>query len=746
MLTVKRGILVLDPSPDTNIGTIWDTMVPETTVEPIAELEWASARVQELRDEIDRHSYLYYALDEPSISDAAFDSLMLELKELERRFPELVAPESPTQRVGGYIGTSFTSVDHAERMYSLDNAMDLAELDAWLERTRLAVDHQLTYTCELKIDGTSIALTYEAGVLVRAATRGDGITGEDVTANIRTVRDVPLRLQSQAWEMVDSNQTSIEVRGEVYMPKSSFERLNSQIVAEQTESAQPKLFANPRNAAAGSLRQKDPQVTASRDLATFMYALASPGAVSVDGQWQLLEWLRSGGFHVNPNIAYCSTEQEVHAFCEQAILTRNELPYDIDGVVVKVDSFALQRELGYTAKAPRWAIAYKFPPEEKTTVLRKIVVQVGRTGVLTPVAEFDPVLVAGSTVARATLHNLDEVQRKDVRVGDTIIVRKAGDVIPEVVGHIETLRPVGTLEWQMPCNCPSCKSPVFKDVDGVAYRCVSAECPAQRLERLSHWVSRGAMDIDGLGPRIIEKLIEAGLVQDVADFYKLTVEQLATLETGELKYARQLSSQKREQSGDYEQVPSLVGELVATKLHEQIRASRQQSFARVLFGLGIRNVGKTIAELIANNFPSIEELCQATKEQLTSVDGVGPEIAQTIIEFLQTPDNLRLMKELRQAGLQLQQDSSGRKPQSLTGLTFVVTGSLEKYRRDQAEALLKQYGAKASGSVSAKTSYVVAGENAGSKLTKARELGVPVLDEAQLDAIIATGEVPKSKN
>jgi len=705
----------------------------------------AAQRIQVLRDEIDRHSYLYYALDEPVISDAAFDSLMQELKDLENIFPQLIVPESPTQRVGGYIGTAFEPVDHAVRMYSLDNAMDLDELDAWLKRTRQAVEQPLAYTCELKIDGTSIALTYEEGLLMRAATRGDGITGEDVTANIRTIRDVPLRLRPQALQRDITDRERIEVRGEVYMPKSSFERLNALIEAESAEKAegsQPRLFANPRNAAAGSLRQKDPLITAGRDLATFMYALANPSATGAQGQWQLLDWLRQAGFHVNPNIAYCTNEQEVRTFCEQAINTRNDLPYDIDGVVVKVDSFSLQRQLGYTAKAPRWAIAYKFPPEEKTSILRDIVVQVGRTGVLTPVAEFDPVLVAGSTVSRATLHNLDEVRRKDVRVGDTVVVRKAGDVIPEIVGHIETLRPVDAREWQMPAECPSCGSPVFKDVDGVAYRCASAECPAQRLERLGHWVSRGAMDIDGLGPRIIDNLVEAGLVRDVADFYNLTVEQLSTLETGQLKYARQMSPQKREKIGDFEQVPELVGELVASKLFDQIQASKEQPFSRVLFGLGIRNVGKTVADLIVNHFPSADELCQASEEQLTSVEGVGPVIARTIIEFLQTPDNLKLIEELRQAGLQLRQDVSERKPQTLVGKTFVLTGTLEKYSRDQAEALLKQYGARASGSVSAKTSYVVAGESAGSKLAKARDLGIPILDEFQFDKIIASGELP----
>jgi DNA ligase (NAD+) len=735
------------------------------------------ARAEHLRQEIDYHTYRYYALDEPEISDAAFDSLMRELQELERQHPEIVVPTSPTQRVGGFVlGETFEPVTHSRRMYSLDNAMDLDELDAWLARTRQAVGElgdgvrdtdgvegaqdahdvpdardahsahdALAYICELKIDGSSIALSYTDGELVRAATRGDGTTGENVTANARTVRDIPLRLRVPL-------PGDVEVRGEIYMPHASFERLNETIRSEAEQADKTlRLFANPRNAAAGSLRQKDSRITASRDLATFMYALADNETVPAAGQWELLAWLRGAGFHVNPTIARCTTEQEVHDFCVRAVEARDTLPYDIDGVVIKIDSFALQRELGFTAKAPRWAIAFKFPPEEKTTVLRAIVVQVGRTGVLTPVAEFDPVLVAGSTVARATLHNLDEVRRKDVRVGDTIIIRKAGDVIPEVLGAVASLRPSGAAIWDMPQTCPSCGSPVFRDADEVAYRCDSAECPAQQLERLTHWVSRGALDIDGLGPRIIEKLVEGGLVTDVAGFYRLTTEQLATLEMGEEKYVRSMSPEKREQTGDYEKEPVLLGETVALKLHEQIQASKGQPFARVLFGLGVRNVGKTVAETICKQFPSVDELAAATEDELTQIEGIGPVIARTVIQFFATPDNIRLIGELKAAGLSLERGVGGvggvgggeEKPQTLAGLTFVLTGALERHTRDEAEDLLRSFGAKASSSVSAKTSYVVAGPGAGSKLTKAQQLGTPILDELALDAILATGEVPE---
>jgi DNA ligase (NAD+) len=737
-------------------------------------LEDARVRAERLREEIDRHTYLYYALDEPEISDAAFDSLMRELQELERTWPELVVPTSPTQRVGGFASDeAFEPVAHAKRMYSLDNAMDLEELDAWLARTRQAIrelgdgassDAALGYVCELKIDGSSLALTYADGDLIRAATRGDGVTGENVTANARTVRDIPLRLRVPL-------PGEVEIRGEIYMPHASFDKLNEtiRVEAERTDKV-PRLFANPRNAAAGSLRQKDSRITASRDLATFMYALADDGAVPARGQWELLTWLRDAGFHVNPTIARCTTEREVRDFCVRAVEARDSLPYDIDGVVVKVDSFVLQRELGFTAKAPRWAIAFKFPPEEKTTILRSIVVQVGRTGVLTPVAEFDPVLVAGSTVARATLHNLDEVRRKDVRVGDTIIIRKAGDVIPEVLGAVASLRPSAAAIWDMPQVCPSCGSPVFRDVDGVAYRCNSLECPAQQLECLSHWVSRGALDIDGLGPKIIEKLVEKGLITDVAGFYRLTVEQFAALETGEEKYVRAMSPERREQTGDYEKEPVLLGELVARKLYEQIQASKSQPFARVLFGLGVRNVGKTVAETICRQFPSVDALATATEEELTQIEGIGPVIARTVVQFFATPDNIRLIEELRTAGLSFERrgghgagggggvagaggagfgggtgaDGAGEeeRPQTLAGLTFVLTGALERHTRDDAEELLRSFGARTSGSVSSKTSYVVAGPGAGSKLTKARQLDIPVLDEEALDHILETGEPP----
>ncbi|MCL2882665.1 MAG: NAD-dependent DNA ligase LigA [Coriobacteriia bacterium] len=680
----------------------------------------ATSRIDELRRELEHHSYLYYAKDAPSISDAAYDSLMRELITLETEYPDLITPNSPTQRVGTTPDSQFASVEHAAKMYSLDNAMDLGELDAWMQRTTDALGHEPRFIAELKIDGSSIALTYRHGELIRAATRGDGRVGEDVTANIRTVRDVPLRLRSGLL----ASQAEIEVRGEVYLPKASFERIN-----EAQEVASKPTFANPRNAAAGSLRQKDPAVTASRDLATFMYARSGDGEAlafeTLATQHDFLATLTEAGFHVNPDVKICGSPVEVRAFCEKALTDRFDLPYEIDGVVVKVDDFAAQAVLGSTMRAPRWAIAYKFPPEEKTTVLRDIVVQVGRTGVLTPVAEFDPVTVAGSTIARATLHNAGEVRRKGVLIGDTIIVRKAGDVIPEVVGPVEGLRTGAERVFEMPATCPSCGAEVFHEEGEVALRCENITCPAQRFERLRHWTSRGAADIEGLGPEIITLLIEAGLVRDIADFYRLDYDDLVAVKTGRvLKDGTQQTFSPKN----------------AAKLLEAIEGSVQAPFAKLLFGLGIRQVGARTAEDLTHRFGSIQALAAASADELSAVEGVGPVVANTIRDFFSVPANRELIDRLLACGVVLQreggaQDLAG--PGPLTGLTFVLTGALETMTRDEAGAALRALGAKTAGSVSKKTSYVVAGADAGSKYTKAVELGVPVLDEAQLQQILA---------
>ena len=688
-----------------------------------------AARIAALRREIEHHSYQYYALDNPTISDGAFDSLMADLRALEAAHPELVTPDSPTQRVGGYVGEQFAPVVHEQRMYSLDNAMDLGELDAWMERVREACGGSLPpLCCELKIDGSSIALTYEGGLLARAATRGDGTTGEDVTVNMRTVRDVPLRLREEARAAIAPGVGGLELRGEVYMPKKSFELLNAAAVSD---GRQP--FANPRNAAAGSLRQKDARITQNRDLSTFMYAIADERALAVDGQWELLQWLREAGFHVNPDVRLCESAEEVRDFCRVAIERRDALPYEIDGVVVKVNAFSRQRALGFTARAPRWAIAFKFPPEEKTTLLRDITVQVGRTGALTPVAELEPVVVAGSTVARATLHNLDEVHRKDVRVGDTVIVRKAGDVIPEVLGPVLSLRSPEARVWEMPSVCPSCGSPVVRDAGEVAFRCISIDCPAQALERLLHWASRGALDIDGMGEEIVSRLVESGRVSDVADYYSLSEEELASLDMGRVK-------------ADGE--PVRLGHTVAKKLVAAIEASKGRPFARMLFGLGIRHVGKTTAEVIASVLRTMDALAAAGEDELAAIDGVGPKIAHGLWLFMRTPDNLSVIERLRAAGVTMAEEDlepGEVVPQVLAGLTFVLTGTLAAsgMTRDAAASRLKAMGAKVSGSVSKKTSFVVAGEAAGSKYDKAVSLGVPVLDEAALLHLLETGEVPR---
>ena len=695
------------------------------------------ARAAELNRILNHAAYAYYALDNPELTDAEFDRLLIEFQQLEAAYPELVTEDSYTQRVGGYVSEQFEPVQHAARMYSMDDAMNLEELDAWLSRTDEALGasptNPVAYTCELKIDGLGVALTYRDGQFVRAATRGDGSTGENVTANVLTISDVPRELALAGLEQVENRglNQSIEVRGEVYMPKHSFIRLN-----EDADAAGKQPFANPRNAAAGSLRQKDPKITAHRDLETFIYAVADEGPLDVHSQWEFLNWLRSCGFNVNPHARRCLSAQEVHDFCAQALEQRGDLNYDIDGVVVKVDSFASQEALGFTSRAPRWAIAFKFPPEEKQTVLREIRIQVGRTGVLTPVAEFDPVTVAGSTIARATLHNLDEIRRKNVREGDTIIVHKAGDVIPEVVGPVLSLRPADAVEFQMPTTCPSCGSPVIQEEGEVAFRCVSIDCPAQAVERLIHWGSRKAMDIDGLGDELINRMVEEGVLSDVADFYdKLTEEVLASMPTGRV-YDTDTADHL---SGD--SIP--VGHTIAKKVMAKVEESKTRGLGRVLFGIGMRHVGANVAELLAQEFGSIQALATAPVEKIAEIPGIGPKIAESVHEFFSIPENVAVIERLRQAGVVLEEEKPENElPQTLAGLTFVLTGTLEHFTRDEAGAQLKAMGAKVSGSVSKKTSFVVAGEAAGSKLTKAESLGVPVLDEAALQQILETGQAP----
>lgn len=678
-----------------------------------------------LREQLNYHSYRYYALDDPEITDAEFDALMRRLKELEALYPDLVTADSPTQRVGGYVGEQFAPVTHAVRMYSLDDAMNIEELDAWLDRTVRALGREPAFMCELKIDGLGVALTYEQGRLVRGATRGDGTTGEDVTANLRTIKDIPLALLEKAQQRIAQahgghDLPSIEVRGEVFMPKQSFVRINE----EADKNGKPP-FANPRNAASGSLRQKDYRVTATRDLATYLYAVATTDGLPVATQQELLDLLNESGFHINPHARRCTSAREVHDYCIEALQHRDELNYDIDGVVVKVDSFSDQARLGFTARAPRWAIAYKFPPEQKETLLKDITIQVGRTGVLTPVAELEPVVVSGSTVSRATLHNIDEIRRKDVRVGDTVIVHKAGDVIPEIVGHVPGKRKTDAPIFEMPTHCPSCGSPVVREGDEVAFRCVSIDCPAQALERLIHWTSRGALDIDGLGQELISRLLDAGIVTDVADFYdSLTEDQLAALPT------------RRVSKVDGSDI--VTGPVIASKIMAALEASKKQPLERVLFGLGIRHVGKTVAEQLVAAFPSFDQLKSASIDEIAQVEGIGPKIAETVRDFMALPENCAIIDRLIAAGFEGSRTiDETNTPQTLAGLTFVVTGTLTAFTRDEITARLKAHGAKVSGSVSKKTSYVLAGEAAGSKLEKARALGVPVLSEDEVEELLS---------
>lgn len=707
------------------------------------------ARVQELRKLLDYHAWRYYFLDDPLISDFQFDSYLHELSELEGKYPELDDPNSYTHRIGGFVSNKFAACEHAKRMYSIDDAMNLEELDAWLERTEAALAAQgvsaPTYTCELKIDGLGIALTYKNGQFVRGATRGDGHIGEDVSENVLTISDVPRHLAREGLAAVSHQglDSMLEIRGEVYMPKHSFFELNQQIEREnetrELEGKKPKRnFANPRNAAAGSLRQKNANIVAKRDLKTFIYAIADEKPLALHTQWDFLNWLKSSGFHVNSHAKTCQDAHAVHEFCAHALEERASLDYDIDGVVVKVNDFSQQELLGFTARAPRWAIAFKFPPVQVQTTLQDISVQVGRTGVLTPVAIFDPVSVAGSCVSRATLHNLDEVRRKDCRIGDTVLVHKAGDVIPELVAPVlegdllraHNERPL----WNMPSTCPACGSSVVHEDGEVAIRCISLDCPAQAKERLIHWCSRKALDIDGLGEELIGRLVESGLVADVADFY---TERFA-ISLSEVKTNRSYTSTK----GDHEAGEAVpVGEKLAKKILAEVEQSKTKGLARVLFGLGIRLVGERCARVLAEHFVSMEALMRANAQEIAEIDGVGEKIAESLVQFLHAATNQQVITRLENEGLVLAETNMHRSL-ALAGFSFVLTGTLEHFTRDTARDALLQLGARVSGSVSRKTSFVVAGASAGSKLEKAHALGVSVLNEEDLQEILDSKALP----
>ena len=693
-------------------------------------LEEIKQRVSALTDEINSAQNAYYVQDAPVMSDAAYDSLMRELMALEDAYPQFKTPNSPTMRVGGEASSQFSEVAHAQKMYSLDNAMDFEELDEWLHKLELELGGLPELCLELKIDGLSIALTYENNRLVRGATRGDGTTGEDVTANVRFIADVPENLNLKGATKIESGVSSVELRGETYMPKTAFnelnakaEEINDEIDRGCRKQKREKIFANPRNAAAGSLRQKDPLVTRDRNLKTYIYSIADQTNVSVSTQFELLEWLKGCGFNVNPNVKLVKSLKEVHEFCEECQKKRESFECDIDGVVVKVNSFALQDELGFTSRAPKWAIAYKFPPEEKTTILKDITVQVGRTGVLTPVAELEPVGIAGSVVSRATLHNEDEVKRKDVRVGDTVIVHKAGDVIPEVVGPILSLRPSDALKWEMVKKCPACGSVVVKIEGEAAHRCISLECPAQRIEKLKFWASREAMDIECLGSEVISALADSGRVKDFADFYTLTSQEIASVQTSRV---------------DGEGRHVVVGMKNAQKILASLESSKENGLERVLNGLGIPGIGKNLARDLASNFASIADLARTDAEKLIEIDGVGENLAKEIVNFFAFPQNKKVLERLHNLGVKMESKTKIVATDApLKGLTFVITGTLAEtgLSRDEAGQKLRELGAKVTNSVSKNTSFVVVGENAGSKEKKARDLGIPTIDETQLTYI-----------
>ena len=649
-------------------------------------------RMKELVELLNRYATEYYTSDNPSVSDSEYDRLYRELVELEKAHPEQVLPDSPTHRVGGKILDGFEKYSHQYPLYSLQDAFSREELDAFDARVRKELD-DVTYICELKIDGLSISLTYEQGIFVAGATRGDGSVGENITENLKRVKDIPLSL---------SEKIDITVRGECYMPRASFNQVN----LSRQENGEPE-FANPRNAAAGTLRQLDTAVVAKRNLATFLYQEASPS--TRDSQEKVLNHLEQLGFVVNPRRLLAHSMDEVWQFIQEIGQERDQLPYDIDGVVIKVNDLAGQEQLGFTVKAPKWAVAYKFPAEEKEAKLLSVDWTVGRTGVVTPTANLTPVQLAGTTVSRATLHNVDYIAEKDIRKDDTVIVYKAGDIIPAVLRVVESKR-ISEEKLDIPTNCPSCDSKLLHFEDEVALRCINPRCPAQIKEGLIHFASRDAMNISGLGPSIVEKLFAANLVKDVADIYRLTVEDFLLLDG--------------------------IKEKSAQKLYQAIQASRENSAEKLLFGLGIRHVGSKASQLLLQHFHSIESLAQANPEEVASIESLGNVIAQSLQSYFETEGAKILLNELKELGVNL--DYKGQvvaADAALSGLTVVLTGKLERLTRSEAKSKLENLGAKVTGSVSKKTDLVVAGADAGSKLQKAQELGIEIRDEAWLESL-----------
>jgi DNA ligase (NAD+) len=668
-----------------------------------------AARADELAAQIRHHRERYYRDDEPEISDAEFDALTRELQSLAEAHPALDTRDSPLEEVGAPPSATFAPVRHVVPMLSLDNAFDRAELAAWYARIERVITDPVTFVGEPKLDGLAISLLYEDGRLVRGATRGDGETGEDVTANVATIAAIPERLRG------DSVPARLEVRGEVFMPLASFEELN-----RRQGDAGDRLFANPRNAAAGSLRQKDPRITASRDLTFDAYQLGvQEGGPALRSHHQTLDWLRDLGLPVNGHIEQLDSLDAVYEFCERVEANRHSFGYDIDGAVVKVDDLEQRNELGFTSRAPRWAIAFKFPPEEKTTLLRGIMVSIGRTGRATPFAQLEPVFVGGSTVGLATLHNQDDVARKDVRVGDTVIVRKAGDVIPEVVGPVLSKRKKGARKWKFPTRCPVCDQPLVRLEGEADTRCVNVDCPAQRVQRIVFFAGRSAMDIEGLGEERVTQFVDAGLLTDAADVYSLTVDRLIPLER--------------------------IGERSAQLLVDAIDQSRSRPLAKLLVGLGIRHVGPSAAQALARELGSLDAISTASEEELAVVAGVGGVIAESVVAFFANERNRALVERLREAGVNFRGPEKAEVRTdlpSLAGMTFVLTGTLPSMTREEAQAELEARGGKVTGGVSKKTSYVVVGASPGSKLAKAEQVGVPILDEGALRHLLEHGPAP----
>jgi DNA ligase (NAD+) len=655
-------------------------------------------RIAELRETINHHNYRYYVLDSPEISDAEYDELMKELRQLEAEHPELVTPDSPTQRIGAPPVEAFGVVEHPQPLLSLANAFSYEELAAWHKRvSNLLGGRRFDLVCEPKIDGLAVALTYVDGLLATGATRGDGYRGEDITQNLRTIRSIPLSVPKEA-------PPRFEVRGEVYLPKAGFKKLNEERAKEELP-----LFANPRNAAAGSVRQLDSSITARRPLDIFIYGLGwAEGKAVPDTHWEIMQYLKSLGFKINPNIALRRSLDEAEKYHQSWVESREKSPYEADGIVVKVNSIALQQELGTVAHEPRWAIAYKFPAVQGTTKLIDIGINVGRTGSLNPYAVLEPVRVGGVVISSAALHNEEDIHRKDIRIGDWVVVQRAGEVIPEIVEPIVSRRTGKEKIFHMPGRCPVCGSEVIKPEGEAMHRCTNAACPSQALEKIKHFVSRGAMDIDGVGEKLCQALFEAGLIKDAADLYYLTKEQLLGLER--------------------------MADKSASNVLNSIKASKDRSLARVIFALGILHIGEQYAELLAEQFHSIDQLAKASQEELSTIPSIGPKIAESIVAFFRQKGNKQIIEKLRNAGVRLKREKTKEaKPEELplAGREFVLTGKLESLSRSEAEAKIKALGGKAGSDVTRSTSYVVVGADPGSKLAKAEKLGTKTLSEAE---------------